>query len=325
MKILYALANHPQLSEMYVESELNFVEQSGVEVAVWGARPPGAPYEVSRKVYSGKLADAEGDFKPDFVHFHWMTFAESHLAEVKSPITVRGHSFDFNVSRVNKLQASENVKNIFLFPHQFESLPDKSKASPLNVGYDSSRYYLTPNKNKNQVIRCCAARPSKGLFDFVKIAKLCPDFNFTVCVAEVAGDKTFVPSIKTFAKEQGSPAQVRANVPPDEMSELMRSSGIHLHTLDLPQSVGMCVSVAEGMACGNYSLTRNTIPLSQMIAGVGETFNTNEEAAKLINDTKSWDEIKWKSVSDATFSQSLKFADFNVFPDVIQTWNNLCK
>lgn len=324
MRILYALANHPQLSEMYVESELNFVEQSGVEVAVWGARPPGAPYKVSRKVYSGKLADAEADFKPDFVHFHWMTFAESHLAEVKSPVTVRGHSFDFNLNRVNKLQAFENVKNIFLFPHQFESLPDKSKASPLNVGYDSSRYYLTPNKNRNQIIRCCAARPSKGLFDFVKIAKLCPDFNFTVCVAEVAGDKTFVPSIKTFAKEQGSPAIVRANVPPDEMSELMRSSSIHLHTLDLPQSVGMCVSVAEGMACGNYSLARATIPLSQMIAGAGDTYNTNEEATKLINDTKNWDETKWKNISDMTALQALQFADFNVFPAVVQTWENLC-
>lgn len=72
MKILYALANHPQLSEMYVESEIRFAEISGVECAAWSKRPPGAAYEVSRKVYNGTLEEAERDFAPDIVHFHWL-------------------------------------------------------------------------------------------------------------------------------------------------------------------------------------------------------------------------------------------------------------
>lgn len=324
MKILYALANHPQLSEMYVESELKFVENQGVEIAVWGKRPPGAAYTVNRKIYNGTLSEAEEDFTPDFVHFHWMTLAAEHLAEVKSPVTIRGHSFDFNIDRVNSLRASEKVKTIFLFPHQAD-LPDKTKITPLKVGYDSSRYYLTPNKNRKQVVRCCAARPMKGLSDYIKIAKLCPDFDFTLCVAEVYGGDTFINKLQEQTARDGSPVNIRANVQPDVMSELMRSSGIHFHTLDLPQSVGMCISVAEGMACGNYSLVRDVIPLSQMIIGVGTTYNTPTEAINLINDTKNWDEAKWKNVGDITTLQAIQFADFTVFPTVIQKWNELCK
>lgn len=324
MKILYAVANHPQLSEMYVESEINFVEKSGIEVAVWSKRLPGAAYVINRKVYKGSLTEAENDFKPDFVHFHWMTLAEECLNEVNFPVTIRGHSFDFNIDRVNSLRASEKVKNIFLFPHQADYLSDKTKITPLKVGYNSSRYYLAPNKNRKQVIRCCAARPMKGLPNYIKIAKLCPDFDFTLCTAEIYGDNTFIDNLEQAARD-GSSVKVRANVQPDDMSRLMRSAGIHLHTIDLPQSVGMCISIAEGMACGQYALVRETIPLSQMVAGVGNTYNTNIEAAALINETKNWDEVKWKTTSDITVLQAMQFADFNVFPAVIQKWNELCK
>lgn len=324
MKILYAVANHPQLSEAYLESEIKFVELHGVEVAVWAARPSGAPYPITRKIYKGTLPEAESDFKPDFIHFHWLTFAEEHLAKVKTPVTIRGHSFDFDINRINRLRASDEVKNIFLFPHQAELL-SKDKITPLKVGYDSSRYYLTPNKNKKQVIRCCAARPSKGLFDFINVAKSCPDFEFILCIAEVYGDSSFVPKLNDFVNKEKSPAKVKINVQPGEMTDLMRSSGIHFHTLDLPQSVGMCISVAEGMACGNYSLVRDVIPLSQMVAGVGTTYNTPTEAINLINDTKNWDEVKWKNIGNITTLQAMQFADFITFPTVTQKWNELCK
>jgi hypothetical protein len=320
MKILYAVANHPQLSEGYVESEIRFAEQSGIEVAVWSKRPPGAPYPITRKVYEGELSAAESDFKPDFVHFHWLTFAAGNLAEVNTPVTIRGHSFDYDVNRINKLCALEKVKGIFLFPHQAATV-SHAKVIPMKVGYDSSRYSLELNKNRRQVVRCCAARPMKGLFDFISVAKLCPDFDFNLCVAEIAGAGSFVPNLNEFKDKENSPAKIKVSVQPDEMTRLMRTSGIHLHSLDLPQNVGMCISVAEGMACGNYTIVRDTVPLTQMIAGVGNTYNTVAEAAKFVNDTKSWDDKKWKDVADSTALQALQFADFNVFPTLIQKWN----
>ena len=238
MRVLYAAANHPQLSEGYLESEIKFVEQAGIEVAVWTKRPPGAPYPITRKVYDGELSKAESDFKPDIVHFHWLTFAKEHLAEVNSPVTVRGHSFDYDVKRINNLCESEKVKRLFLFPHQAETV-NNAKVTPLKVGYDSSRYSLELNKNRRQVVRCCAARPMKGLFDFISVAKLCPDFEFNLCVAEVSGAASFIPNLNDFAKKENSPVKIRVSVQPDEMTSLMRTSGIHLHSLDLPQNVGM--------------------------------------------------------------------------------------
>lgn len=322
MKILYALANHPQLSEMYVEAELNFVEKAGVETAVWSKGLPGSPYNVTRKVYNGSLAEAESDFKPDFVHLHWTTLALEHVNETKAPVTVRGHSFDFNLNRLNSLAAMDRVKAIFLFPHQAAAI-NNDKIVPLKVGYDTNRYYPVENKNKKQVIRCCAARPSKGLNDYVLIAKMCPDFNFILCVAEVYGDPKFMPNMIAYAKNIGSPVQIRGNVPPDEMSELMRTSGISLHTLDLPQNVGMCISVAEGMASGSYSLVRNTVPLNQMIQNVGHAYNRNEEAVALINATKTWNDAAWDTIKEKTSAKALEYADFNVFPALIQKWNSI--
>ena len=321
MKILYALANHPQLSEMYVESEIRFAEISGIECAAWSKRPPGAAYPVSRKVYTGTLEEAERDFAPDLVHFHWLTLAESHVNEVKAPITVRGHSFDFKAKRIQDLTNNEKIKALFLFPHQAKAIKS-AKVIPLNVGFDSTRYHLTPNKDRRQVVRCCAARPSKGLNSFIQIAKLCPDFVFNICVAEVHGDNKFVPQLMKDTLDSG--VIVRVNVQPPEMAALMCSSGISLHTLDLPQSVGMCISVAEGMGCGNYSLTNDVSPLKEMISGVGDTYKTNEQAAKLINDTKAWDDAKWDEVHKATESKALEFADFNVFPTLISYWKSIC-
>lgn len=307
---------------MYVESELNFVEKAGIQTAVWAKRPPGSAYAVTRKVYSGTLEEAENDFKPDFVHFHWTTLAEQHVNETKSPVTVRGHSFDFDVNRLNSLASMERVKAIFLFPNQ-ASVVSNSKIVPMNVGYDSSRYYPVENKNRRQVIRCCAARPSKGLNDYALMAKLCPDFNFILCIAEVYGDPKFIPNMTAYAKKIGSPVQVRGNVAPAEMSELMRTSGISLHTLDLPQNVGMCISVAEGLASGNYSLVRNTVPLIGMVQDVGNTYNKNEEAAAFINKTKTWSDAEWNAVATNSAAKAQEYADFNVFPNLIQKWNSI--
>lgn len=324
MKILYAVANHPQLSEQYVESEIRFVEKNGFDVSVWSSRPPGSPYPINRNVYRGTLEEAEADFKPDFVHFHWLTIACENYKKVKAPVTVRGHSFDFNASRLKTLTSDAvhgNVKKVFLFPHQAESFNNPFIES-LPVGFDSSRYYVNLNKDRKQVVRSCAARDSKGLFDFAHIAKLCPEFKFILCVAEVYGDNTFVPKIKNFVKKIGSPAEVRANVPPDEMAALVRNSGISCHTLDLPQSVGMCISVAEGMASGCYSLARKVVPLSDMIANVGNTYNTVNEAAAFINDTLTWTDAKWNTTIEKTAAHAFQYADFYVFPTLTNFWRN---
>lgn len=216
---------------------------------------------------------------------------------------------------------NEKVKGIFLFPHQAETIKH-AKIIPLKVGFDSTRYSLMPNKDRQHVVRCCAARPSKGLHNFIQIAKLCPAFTFNLCVAEVYGDNKFIPQLMKDAMDSG--VIVRPNVQPAEMASLMRSAGISLHTLDLPQSVGMCISVAEGMGCGNYSLTNDVSPLKEMISGVGHTYKTNEQAAKLINDTKTWDDAKWDEVNKATESKALEYADFNVFPNLISYWKSIC-
>ena len=320
MKILYALANHPQLSEAYVESEIRFAEKSGVECAVWSERPPGAPYPISRKIYTGTLEDTERDFAPDIVHFHWLTLAEKHINKVKSPVTVRGHSFDFQAQRIQTLINNDKVRALFLFPHQ--AIAKSAKIIPLKVGFDSTRYSLTPNKDRRQVIRACAGRPMKGLNDYIKISKLCPDFTFNLCVAQVYGDNAFIP--KLIKEAEGSGVVVRPNVQPDEMAALTKSASICLHTLDLPQSVGMCISVAESMGCGNYSLVRDVTPLKEMVNGVGQTYMTNEEAANLINDTKSWHTAKWDEINKITASKALEYADFNVFPTLINYWKSIC-
>jgi glycosyltransferase involved in cell wall biosynthesis len=293
-----------------------------MECAAWSKRPPGAAYPVTRKIYNGTLAEAEADFAPDIIHFHWLTMAESHIGEVKSLVTVRGHSFDFQAKRIQSLINNEKIKALFLFPHQV--VAKSAKIIPLNVGFDSTRYFLTPNKDRRQIVRCCAARPMKGLLDYIKIAAMCPDFTFNLCVAQVYGDNKFIPMIQEKAKDTPN-VLVRPNVQPDDMAALMRSAGISLHTIDLPQSVGMCISVAEGMACGNYSIVKDVTPLKEMISGVGHDYKTNEQAAKLINDTKSWGDAKWNEVNKATERKASEFADFNVFPTLINYWKLICE
>lgn len=333
MKVLYVLANHPQLSEMYVESEINFVEKNGVETAVYSVRDPGAAYPVTRKVYRGEtitLEHAAKDFKPDYVHFHWLTLVDQHLHEVRDyKVTARGHSFDFNVNRVRQISSRANVQNLFLFPHQ-AAMVKSDKVIAMPVGYDSSRYWypggslmnrifpeIIPEKNLKQVIRCCAARPNKGLTTFMEVAKMCPGFHFIICLAEVYGGKDFVKDLRAEAIKMQTTAEIRVNVTPDEMSQTMRCAGISFHTVDSERGLGQCISIAEGMASGNYSLVRNLTPFNEMSS---DTYKDKNDAAALINATNDWTPEQWKAKQLETAIKAQQFADYNVFPTLLKAW-----
>jgi len=188
VRILLTVGNYPQLSETYVDAEIAFFLRSGLQVEVWSPTitTPGMVEQV--KVHRGRLADAVKAFSPSVIHCHYIHFApmvDSWLSGLHVPMTVRGHSFDFNVEVAEKTAALGRVKKVYLFPHLARRCKSK-KIVPLPVAYDSTIYQPYHDKDRKLVLRLGAGKADKGLADFMKIAAGAPEHSFVLGVADSA-------------------------------------------------------------------------------------------------------------------------------------------
>jgi len=322
MKVLYALANYPQLSETYITAEIDYVRAQGVEVEVWS--PCGAdnvPAQVP--VHRGDLLAAAHAFKPNVVHAHYLIFAGQYaavLAGTGLPMTVRGHSFDFTVGRVAYLSGLPAVRHIYLFPHFARQMADNHKVCPLPVAY-SSGAYGPAEKDRKLVLRLAAGKPGKGLEDFFKVAELCPGWRFVLGVARVHELGHYIGALQTL--RAGCKAQVSlvADVPWPDAVRYTRSAGIYLDTAAPgAHPFGQPISVAEALATGAYALVRREVGAAEYIGPAGELYDTPAEAAALVRATALWDDAAWGQVAARAVAQARGYADTAVLGRLVADW-----
>lgn len=109
IKVLYVLANYPQLSQTYVKNEieallqdfeLNIIALDGPDPNITTYQPYTLyknyqPYSLEKN--PSRILDKIKSFKPDVLHTHWLHMAPViHKLSEKSgvPFTIRSHSFD---------------------------------------------------------------------------------------------------------------------------------------------------------------------------------------------------------------------------------------
>lgn len=325
MKVLVAVGNYPQWSETYVTTEIDFFVRSGIEVEVWAPNltTPGAPAQV--KVHRGRVGDAARKFSPDVIHCHYLHFARTVDAEIRglgTPMTVRAHSFDFNVAMADQVAAIARVAQIYVFPH-LARLCRSAKVVPLPVAYNSEVYSGPQNKDPRLVLRLSAAKLDKGLETFFSAAKLCPEHQFVLGVCDVSENRLYFDTIQAMnGTLAGGRVRLLRNVPWDEARALTRRAGIYLGTSDSHgHPFGMPISVAESLATGSYVLLRKDIPAAvEYLGGSGGLYDGPEQAAELIRNSTSWDEATWTAVRELAIRRAAVFADWNVLPPVIEDW-----
>lgn len=325
MRVLYVLGNYPKISETYVSAEINFMLRSGVRVDVWTKRA-GSPDMVSPvPVHTGTFLEALRAVQPDLVHVHYLIVGLTEIMAAGAagiPVTVRGHSYDFSDVNVKNSASSSYVQRIYLFPHFAARFAGNKKVMAVPVGIDSTKYQRVDEKEHWIVLRTCAAKPTKGIADFLKVAALCPSHRFVLLANSV--NDGWMPTLRKMVKENGR-VELHEDVPNEIATEWTRKAGIYLDTNDpASHDFGMPISIAESMATGSVVLVRGSRDATDYIRHGGYLYWSVEEAATRIRDTASWDMDVWKEVADRAVERAADFADHKALAPILADWRALC-
>jgi glycosyltransferase involved in cell wall biosynthesis len=324
MRVLYAIANYPQLSETYITAEIAFMLRAGVEVRVWSPieRLPDIPPQTI--VYRSLLADAVKSFKPDVVHVHYLMFARRYdklLEGIDVPMTVRGHSFDFTPALVGEATSIARVKKVYLFPH-FARLTPHEKVVALPVAFDSSRFKPQPQKDPMMVLRLGAGRPGKGYDDFFAASKACLGFKFIVALATCDDDPRFLERLT--AKHPNSRVSSFRDISWYAAEQLTAKAAIYLDTSEpAVQPFGMPISIAEALACGAIVLIRDSMAAREYAGDAAFYYQTPAEAADIISTTVAWNSDAKKRLFDRAVMQGAFYADSAVLPRLLHDWESI--
>jgi len=321
MKVLYVLGNYPKISETYVAAEIKFMTSHGVEIRVWTCGGSTAGMAEPVPVYRGGFQEALQSFKPDLVHVHYLVVhynAIDAAGRAGIPVSVRGHSFDFSRHAVESLSGRSWVRRFYLFPHFAEAFPGNPKVMGITVAYDPDGFPPGP-KDRRLVLRTTAAKPNKGLGDFIRAAELCPNHRFTL-VANVV-EPGWMPTLRAMA---GSRVQLREDLPNEEAARLTGLAGIYLDTSDPGgHPFGMPISVAEAMGTGSLVLIRESPAAVAYVGQGGMTYRSAEDAARIIRETLAWDEPRWDEVRARATARAAFFAAGAVLPRMLEDWHLL--
>lgn len=325
MRVLYALYEADTLSESYIRTELDWMEAKGVVVSVWAQFAHLSTYSDPRaeKIVGGDVREAIERFKPDLVHTHWLMAAKRVLRAVEAaakPLTIRGHSFEFNPKDVAFLEASPAVRRIWLFPH-FVAPGMSDRVQPLPVCYDERRYRPGGPRNRRKVFRASAGVKGKGLEELLEIASCVPELEFSLAVTRATDDPSYPDRIAALAPPN---LALHVSLQHDAVAEQMRSSGLYFRNHD-PGShpYGMPISAAEAMGSGCVLLARNDPAALAFIGDAGLFYESVEEAVDRLARTLEWDEAEWRRRESISLETARRYRTDEVLPAVLEEWRRI--
>ena len=328
LRVLYYLDEFPQLSESYIDTEIEWLKRRGLEIEVFAERQPGSRGVETVPVHRVDSEAVVRHFSPDIIHCHWLHIAAGVAAvaeELKIPVTVRGHGFEFSDATLTRCASLPAVRSIYLFPHFRETLPgDHSKLHAVPACFNTKRYYPRVERDRRLVFRAGACLPTKDLEMFIRVAALCPEYRFLLVLARVKSWPALPGELCALNASLGNPADIRFDVQYDEIAEMTAKAGIYLHTFGFQQPFGMPVSVIESLACGAVVIERDC-PEARSYAGPNSLYYTTAaEAAALLREMTTWDEREWTRRSSANAEKAYThYADEVVLPLILEDWKQM--
>lgn len=328
--VLYVLWHYPHLSESYVQTEIEYMQQRGIKIEVWSEleKTP-APYPIHVPLHHGSLAETIKKVQPDLIHIHWLYSAKEYrdvLAEANIPITVRAHGFDVSQQLLDELTSQPWLTRVYLFPHVKERMLDHSRIQPINVAFNPNLFYPNYNKDTRLVIRTAAAIPTKDLPIFIDTAKQFPKHKFILILVTAAKLEYFIEQIQDYNNKAGNPVELHINMQRSDLAEVMRLAGIYFHTHGIQAPFGMPISIAESMATGCYPIVRNLPGAQQYIRHCGSIYNDPSEASKAIQATEEWSNAQWKKAQVAAIDFAYAhYVDHVALEPLLQDWIALTK
>lgn len=326
MKILLVYYNYPQLSATYIEAEIKFFINQGLEVEVWSEKDPGSPYQPTCKVHRGSLREAEEFSKPDIVHYYWAKMAERLLNDTICPrVTVRCHSFPSEVEVLARLIQCERIKAIFVFPDQAKKCSYHPKIIEIPVAYSSNAFQRldAPEKDKQLVVCATAGLPNKSLETFLEIACLCTEMDFRLAIATCEANEWVIPHIQEVNRKLAANVDISVDLPHAQIPDLLSNAAFYICTQSRAKK-GMPIAVVEALASGCYVLVPDYPWLVEMVGTYGAGYSKPEDAAVLLNYlcNSGCETLEETRRYAPTYAIS-RYGDVNVLSAILEIWRSL--
>lgn len=302
LRILAVEWHYPQLTESYVQADIDGLVALGAHVEVATTDPgTAAPYPTDQAVHRDGVLAAVAAADPDVVLVHWLgigdTVAEElHEAGCTVPVVVRVHGYEHSADGVRSLLARPNVAAVELPAHLYASLGTTDHRLLVRPAAFQSDLFTPADPlevERDLVVRAGVALPTKDYRLFFDVARRCADHRFVLCLAPAHNREELLDEIVALRDELDAPVEIRRSVPRHEMAELMRRAGIYLHTHTGEQPFGMPVSIAEALAS-------STVVLGPHHGGVDDTlgpfcmrYGDAADAARQVLEVTAWDDATW--------------------------------
>jgi glycosyltransferase involved in cell wall biosynthesis len=307
-KILYIVFHYKQLSETYIDWEMEWLVERGANIEIFvDCQIIPSPIEHNFKIHT-KLDEAIQSFKPNHIHIHWLNIYEKYsrmLSKYNIPITIRTHGFELSTQLI-KTMSMRKIKYILVYPHFYDSKNNKLLKSL--VPFNPKIHYPPPTfhyKDTRLVIRVGSGLPTKDIILFLKLANEIDDFKFTLCIIKCSHMEYYIDELINENKKLGGKCNILINVPREEIADLMRKSFIYLHTTGETQSYGQPISIAEAMACGNYIIGKKRDDATKKyINNAGVVYTNYEEAKELLLNTLKFNNQDWQNIYNTSIEHS---------------------
>jgi len=326
LRVLYALESYPQLSESYINAEIERMLDWGVHIEAWSVHEPSTPCPARVPVHKGKLAKAIRRVGPDVLHAHWTKSAIIHGAvagRAGIPMTVRGH-WHFVPEHFRALEDDDTVRRLYLNPHLIDRLAAASgKVVPMTSCYRPEWVTRPARKDRRLVVRTSATKKSKDLETFVRTAKRCPNHRFVMILCKL-GNNPYYDELVAYNRDRGAPVEILCDASREEVAAIVGRAGVYLHTYNPSISFGMPVSIAEAMAAGSYVLARRVDGAAQYVGEAGRLYESDDEAVSLVRDTEAWSDEEWAAAEQRSTERArTRFDDRSVLAPLLEDWRRI--
>ena len=238
-------------------------------------------------------------------------------------MTVRGHHpIDISPNHITPLQTDPNVKRVYLFPQFAAQLgPNFDKIRVATACFNPDLYHANEPKDPRLVVRLAPCRQVKDLQFFMRVAKRCPNHRFVLAVCRTIGSEGHELELAEYNRSLGNPVEFHVDMLNAEAAALCRKAGTYLYTVGPDETYAMPISISEAMGAGCYLLSRNLPGASYHIGESGRVYADEEEAVRLIRQTETWSESKWRRIRQrSTRRANQHFASPKVLRPILQDW-----
>lgn len=309
-RVLYVLRHYPQISETYIQVEIDALRPDH-DIRIVATRVPDVAYRrhdpfelVAGDDFERMLAIVD-EFRPTVLHGHWLQVGPlvGELSKRSGlPFTMRAHSFDVlgkdERSILQRLGGtrpgptflrdavphylSGRCLGVVSFPFGRDrlrraGLPDAliHDAPPC---FSFARFHDT-SANGEAVMNGGSAQPKKQMEDFLDLALRLPATRFDLYPVGRGSD----PLIEKN-RARGDPVRITPNVEPDEMPRLYKQHRWLVYTASTAiTTTGWPVMIAEAQAAGVGVLMRNIRPdMAEWVGPCGYLYDDLDEAARII-------------------------------------------